>query len=198
MLGLGSYICNSSVSSGTPGFFSATFTMPGDATRVTMQASNIYHKDDSNVHDNSPGILVKDIKFYQNGNLLNYTFDSANASTTTTVIGTVAVTSDSLSFGDTTYTLFTQNFPYDNQNLYNDLNPGSDIESLSNGDKIKIEGIITLNDGSGDLYTPHYSLAEDAHIKFGFAGSNSYAAKVYIWTGYDTSSESGNHTKIQG
>tara|TARA_R100000734_G_C3275337_1_gene70264 strand:- start:186 stop:797 length:612 start_codon:yes stop_codon:yes gene_type:complete len=180
------------------GFFSVAFTMPGSATKVNLQASDVYHKDDSDVDDSSPGILIKDIKFYRNGNLLNYTFDSNNISTSSSVVGTVAVTSDSLSFGDTTYNLLGQNFPYSDQNLYTDNNPGSDILSLSNSDELKIEGVITLNDGSGNLYTPHYSMAEDARIKFGFAGTNAYAATVFIWTGYDTSGETGNFTKIQG
>ena len=150
MLGLGNYISNDSVSGGTPGYFEIVIDSLASAnTRLNLTAHAIGHANDSDANDDDPGILLSKFKIEYNDSPFSYNFNSSYISNTPLISGTVSVTNDSLSFADTQYGT---NTPWGSQTLYNDTT--TDFSSLAAGGKLKMSGIVTLNDGTGNVYDP--------------------------------------------
>tara|TARA_Y100000004_G_scaffold189793_1_gene245951 strand:- start:227 stop:829 length:603 start_codon:yes stop_codon:yes gene_type:complete len=189
MLGLGSNICNNDVVSGVvPGYFQ--YTIPStttDVTRILLQAHNIAHANDTNANDDDPGILLSNFKIEYNGSEFSYNFNQAYAAAGNAIYGTVTASGNSLSFAET------QIGPYvfQSQSIYSDST--TDFSSLQAGGKLKLSGVVTLNDGTGNLYVPNTSsntqVGDPTTGRIDFLLSNTnppMKVGVYIWPDYSS------------
>ena len=148
MLGLGSYISNSDASGRTPGAFYLKHTLNSDADRLRILATEINHAGDTDTEDTAPGVKIKNLVFKVNGTTVStFDLDSAHADDGSTAIydDVTVVNSTTLTFSDTSYLGV-----YDSAiiNLYDHISD----KGIDAGDTIEVSGIVTLNDGTDNIY----------------------------------------------